>query len=128
MSVVLLQKQITSTKWLALFLLTLGVAAVQLSSMEAGGKSEDAAINMPMGLGATIAACCCSGLAGVYFEKILKGSDVSLWVRNIQLGMYSIVIGLGGIYMTPSVAEQVGFGNFNICQIWSEIFVKFQIN
>ena len=23
---------------------------------------------------------------------------------------------------------RIGFGNFNICQIWSEIFVKFQIN
>ena len=39
-----------------------------------GGDSEDLAINMTMGLGATIAACCCSGLAGVYFEMILKVS------------------------------------------------------
>mmetsp|Transcript_4229 Transcript_4229/g.8779 ORF Transcript_4229/g.8779 Transcript_4229/m.8779 type:complete len:302 (-) Transcript_4229:843-1748(-) len=112
MSVALLRKQITRTKWIALLLLTMGVAAVQLSSMEGSGTSTAEAINMPMGLSATIAACCCSGLAGVYFEKILKGSDVSLWVRNIQLGMYSIVIGMGGIYMTPSVAEKVAENGF----------------
>jgi hypothetical protein len=31
---------------------------------------------MTVGLAATLAACCCSGLAGVYFEKILKKSEV----------------------------------------------------
>jgi len=49
-----------------------------------------------VGLAATLAACCCSGLAGVYFEKILKKSEVSLWTRNVQLGLYSIAIGLVG--------------------------------
>ena len=55
--------------------------------------ASQANVNMPVGLAATIAACCCSGLAGVYFELILKKTDVGLWVRNIQLGLYSIVIG-----------------------------------
>lgn len=35
-----------------------------------------------------------SGLAGVYFEKILKGSDVSVWIRNIQLGVFGIFFGI----------------------------------
>lgn len=34
-----------------------------------------------------------SGLAGVYFEKILKSSDVSVWIRNIQLGIFGIFFG-----------------------------------
>ena len=34
-----------------------------------------------------------SGLAGVYFEMILKGSHVSIWIRNIQLGAFGIVFG-----------------------------------
>lgn len=35
-----------------------------------------------------------SGLAGVYFEKILKGSDTSVWIRNIQLGVFGIFFGV----------------------------------
>lgn len=39
-----------------------------------------------MGLLAVLVACFSSGFAGVYFEKILKESKQSVWVRNIQLG------------------------------------------
>ena len=42
------------------------------------------------GLVAVICACCTSGFSGVYFEKILKGTSVSLWLRNIQLGVFEI--------------------------------------
>ena len=97
MSVYILKKELTKTKWAALALLTAGVACVQISSMPTGKiNASQANVNMPVGLAATIAACCCSGLAGVYFELILKKTDVGLWVRNIQLGLYSIVIGYTG--------------------------------
>ncbi len=39
-----------------------------------------------MGLLAVLVACFSSGFAGVYFEKILKESKQSVWIRNIQLG------------------------------------------
>ena len=43
-------------------------------------------VNMTVGLAATLAACCCSGLAGVYFEKILKKSEVGLMaIRDIMI-------------------------------------------
>jgi len=41
-----------------------------------------------------------SGLAGVYFEKILKGSDVSVWIRNIQLGIFGMFFGFLTMYMS----------------------------
>lgn len=48
--------------------------------------------NASVGLMAVIVACTVSGLAGVYFEKILKDSNssASLWVRNVQLSFYSL--------------------------------------
>lgn len=41
-----------------------------------------------VGVTAVLVACCSSGFAGVYFEKILKESKQSVWVRNIQLGVH----------------------------------------
>lgn len=98
-SVILLKRELSQTKWLALGLLTVGVATVQISAMPLSGADApvQASVNLPIGLAATISACCCSGLAGVYFELILKKKNgVGLWVRNIQLGIYSIIIGLVG--------------------------------
>ena len=50
-----------------------------------------------LGLGSVLAACFTSGFAGVYFEKILKISTCSLWIRNIQLGMFGTILGLIGV-------------------------------
>lgn len=95
-SVVLLGKKLNVYKWMALLLLTTGVALVQLeknsksdlktsveiSSIDISKESADRFIAFL----AILMACCLSGFAGVYFEKILKTSHVSLWMRNFQLG------------------------------------------
>lgn len=64
-------------------------------------------------------------LIGVYFEKILKGSSGSVWLRNIQLGSYSIVIGLIGMQINDgSRIAQKGFffGYTNL--VWVVIFMQ----
>lgn len=43
------------------------------------------------GFAAVSAACMTSGLAGVYFEMVLKGSKADLWVRNVQLSLFSLL-------------------------------------
>lgn len=48
---------------------------------------------------AAISACVLSGLAGIYFEKILKGSDVSVWMRNVQLSLMSVPFGIGAVWL-----------------------------
>ncbi|XP_071536142.1 UDP-galactose translocator-like [Panulirus ornatus] len=93
-AVLILRKQLRGTQWVSLVLLTVGVALVQLSSSDKGTTSTDAGQNRLLGCLAAIAACCCSGFAGIYFEKILKGSDVSVWVRNVQLSFLSIPLGV----------------------------------
>lgn len=54
--------------------------------------------NPILGLVAIIVACMLSGLAGVYFEKILKNSSVSIWIRNIQLGFFGFIFAILGAY------------------------------
>ena len=47
-------------------------------------------MNRPLGLICVFAACMLSGLAGVYFEKVLKRSDKTIYVRNLQLSFFSL--------------------------------------
>ncbi|CAO3574526.1 unnamed protein product [Mortierella alpina] len=67
---------------------SLGEAA---SHLEGGsGLDEDEAAsgqNPIIGLLAVLTSCVSSGFAGCYFEKILKGSEADMWVRNLQLGI-----------------------------------------
>lgn len=46
----------------------------------------------------------------MYFEKVLKSSDTSLWVRNIQMYLSGIVVTLAVVYMTEGTQViQKGF-------------------
>lgn len=41
-----------------------------------------------------------TGFAGVYFEKVLKGETAGIWVLNVQLASYGILIALTGVYVS----------------------------
>lgn len=55
-----------------------------------------------VGLLAVIIACVLSGFAGIYFEKILKTSHVSIWIRNVQMSVLALPIS----YITMIVSQQ----------------------
>ncbi|KAJ1449613.1 nucleotide-sugar transporter-domain-containing protein [Pelagophyceae sp. CCMP2097] len=95
LSVLLLGRQLGAHKWLGIAMLALGVATVQIAgSMHGGGGASSwTSSESAVGLSAVISAAMVSALAGVYFEKILKGAKVGLWTRNLQLAFYSVVIG-----------------------------------
>ena len=60
-------------------MLCLGVGLVQSSSAGSGGtEADEQSQNSALGLAAVVAACCSSGLAGVYFEMVLKGQKTSV--------------------------------------------------
>lgn len=92
-SVVLLKRKLSMIKWASLFFLAVGVAIVQLQAVDSNTKSKSDSRSMDPLIGslAVAAACFTSGLAGVYFEMVLKGSKADLWVRNVQLSAFSIL-------------------------------------
>eukprot|EP01134_Creolimax_fragrantissima_P000647 CFRG0647T1 len=84
----------------------------------------DANLNPLAGLTAVVIACSFSGFAGVYFEKILKGTSSSIWIRNIQLGGFGLIIGSVIVYLNDRTAVlETGFfvGYTNL--VWTVILL-----
>ncbi|THH20886.1 hypothetical protein EW146_g555 [Bondarzewia mesenterica] len=124
-SVMLLCKRLSSVKWVSLFFLAIGVAIVQIQTSTSAhapvpqnvpvGSAHDSAplythIMSPLkGFGAVTAACFTSGLAGVYFEMVLKNSKADLWVRNVQLSLFSLLPALLPIFYARSPPDSRGF-------------------
>ncbi|CAE6490246.1 unnamed protein product [Rhizoctonia solani] len=148
-SVMLLRKRLSKAKWAALFFLALGVGIVQIQStapkhdtpapagdnvdpvVKAAAETVSARANEVIGqakhvmnplkgFAAVSAACVTSGLAGVYFEMVLKGSQADLWVRNVQLSLFSLLPALVPIIFNSNAAASDGrsfpfslFANFS---------------
>eukprot|EP00543_Licmophora_paradoxa_P002482 CAMPEP_0202454926 /NCGR_PEP_ID=MMETSP1360-20130828/12568_1 /ASSEMBLY_ACC=CAM_ASM_000848 /TAXON_ID=515479 /ORGANISM="Licmophora paradoxa, Strain CCMP2313" /LENGTH=384 /DNA_ID=CAMNT_0049074373 /DNA_START=31 /DNA_END=1185 /DNA_ORIENTATION=- len=143
-SVIMLQRRYSLKQWVCLVILSMGVAIVVLGAKSGGDSSKDkpeegkAEQSMTVGLIAVTIACFCSAFAGVYFEKVLKKSSndggqqrapVSMWMRNIQLAFFSILIAVfQGIYQkqgaAPDAAEAKPFlHGFNFWA-WVLIFLQ----
>jgi len=137
-SVILLHRRLSFIKWISLVTLTAGVAIVQLpatSSTPAHQRrsatyegidtehSGESTMDRDKGLFAVVVACMISGLAGVYFEKVLKGSNTSLWIRNIQLSVWSLIPALfiGVIWMDGQEIMEKGFFVGYNAVVWTAI-------
>lgn len=107
--VLMLNRSLSRLQWFSVFMLCLGVTLVQWKPAEATKVQVEQ--NPFLGFMAIAVAVLCSGFAGVYFEKVLKSSDTSLWVRNIQMYLSGIVVTLAGVYMTEG-AQVVEKGFF----------------
>lgn len=121
-SVFLLRRKLSPTKWLALLFLAIGVGIVQIQN---GSSSASTALHHDMnavkGFLAVVAACFTSGLAGVYFEMVLKNSQADLWVRNVQLSLFSLLPALAAIVFSgPSTVSAGPLGWFG-----TNIFANF---
>ena len=129
-SVVLLRKKLSPVKWLALLLLALGVGIVQIQT---GSHKTPTAhdMNAFKGFMAVTAACFTSGLAGVYFEMVLKNSPGDLWVRNVQLSLFSLLPALAPIVFssqtgsnpTTSLISSSIFANFGV-SAWATVLTQ----
>lgn len=94
-AVFILKKELIKTQWISLVTLVIGVVLVQLAHTdEHSSKVSGPEQNRFIGFMAALSACVLSGFAGIYFEKMLKGSNITVWMRNVQLSLCSIPFGL----------------------------------
>ncbi|NXI44387.1 S35A2 protein, partial [Galbula dea] len=137
-SVLLLGTSLSRLQWFSLALLFAGVALVQAEQVRTspGGLSPSShhhhqppldhhhhnhhhndllLDNSPpqsyvVGLAAVAASCLSSGFAGVYFEKLLKTSGGSIWLRNVQLGAVGTAVALAAMVSAEgSAVAALGF-------------------
>lgn len=85
--VIMLGKKLSSTQWSACVLLASGVAMVQWPR-----ETDEGALTFGpeqvKGFAAVLSACCTSGFAGVWIQKMLQQTSASIWVRNVQLALF----------------------------------------
>ncbi|KAK7467219.1 hypothetical protein VKT23_004277 [Stygiomarasmius scandens] len=132
-SVMLLRKKLSSLQWVSLFFLALGVGIVQIQSGAGNHQSSSdlPSMNATKGFIAVVAACFTSGLAGVYFEMVLKNSQGDLWVRNVQLSLFSLLPCVAHIVFSQESSPSFGqpgwlsglFSNFGVWA-WATVLVQ----
>ncbi|KAI8118622.1 hypothetical protein FF38_03956 [Lucilia cuprina] len=135
-AIVILRKKLLTTQWGALVLLLVGVILVQLAqtvtegAAAAGAGAAASSTSGPeqkplLGLLAALGACFLSGFAGIYFEKILKGADISVWMRNVQLSLLSIPFGTITCFVSDytKIFDQGFFFGYDLF-IWYLIFLQ----
>jgi len=112
LSVTMLKKKLRPTQWGGVGLLTGGLVLVQLSQMTGAASSvaHGTPGNPAVGFAAILAACTLAGFAGCYLERVLQGCGTSLWVRNLQLSTWGIL--LGGISVAAKDGRRVAENGF----------------
>lgn len=124
LSVVILGKSLGGVKWSALLMLTGGVCLIQYPR----GEVADAVVaegNAYVGLVAVLSACVTSGFAGVFLEKLLKQTEASIWMRNIQLALFGSTIGFIGCFVSDGAKiSEGGFMQGYNSLVWGVIILQ----
>lgn len=125
-SVLMLNRRLSLQQWVALVLLMAGVVLVQFPVAETAKQpSGPSSMSQLLGLLAILASCLSSGFSGVYLEKLLKGLSQSLWVRNIQLAIFGLVLGTLAMLLTDySKVFAYGFFQGYNYITWAVIFLQ----
>lgn len=92
-SVIIMRTTLSWARWRALALLVLGCILVASPSFTGNDKTGTVILQV-FGYGAVLTEVALSGFASIYFEKVVKSTSevVTIWERNFQLGVYSIII------------------------------------
>ncbi|KAI6191060.1 UDP-galactose translocator [Aphelenchoides bicaudatus] len=84
-----LSKPLSRVQWMALVILIIGVADVQMQYQPPNDANK--VEQRPwVGFAAVFTMCFTSAVAGVYMEKALKQSSSSVWMQNVRLALFGI--------------------------------------
>lgn len=87
-SVLLLGRSFQPSQWASFVILGLGVVLVQ--SQDAKSAKAPTGASPAVGVVSALAAATLSGFAGVYLEKMYTSGGSSIWMRNVQLGIFAL--------------------------------------
>jgi len=136
-SVILLGRSYSLMQWVSLALLSAGVTIVVL---ENNGDRVDESLEgstpwiRHIGIIAVLSGSLCSALAGVLFEKYVKQDETadlggesqkpSLWMRNIQLAVFSSLCACAKELFEASSSEKKSFLAGFTEWVWFLIFLR----
>uniref|UniRef100_A0A914QT79 Uncharacterized protein n=1 Tax=Panagrolaimus davidi TaxID=227884 RepID=A0A914QT79_9BILA len=107
-----LNTKLSNTQWIALILLIIGVSDVQMQYQPPQPVSGYLEQKPWLGFTAAITMCFTSAFAGVYMEHILKKSAVNVWMQNIRLALFGLIVAAGSmLYKDYNTIQE---GNFKI--------------
>jgi len=123
---IMLKREISTTQYVAIFLLGVGVAVVNISEYQSnldtsttnnGEEDEEQKQeqNQFLGMLAMAISCMTSGFCGVYFELVIKTTQQSVLCRNVHLALYSLILATFTILYTDfdKVRQDGFFQGFN---------------
>lgn len=126
-SVAMLHKRLSVPQWISLLLLMIGISLVQLDTEVPPESESDSSEEMPelstanrtAGLLAVLISCLLSGFTGVYFERLVKSTSQTLWVRSLQLGIFGFLFGLAAVGITDygEVSTNGFFQGYNVTTV-----------
>lgn len=136
-SVILLGRSYSLMQWASLALISAGVTIVVLEDnddrVDESPKGSTPWIQH-IGIIAVLSASLCSALAGVLFEKYVKQDDTvdlggenqkpSLWMRNIQLAVFSSLCACAKELFEASSSEKKSFLSGFTEWVWFLIFLR----
>ncbi|CAD6193835.1 unnamed protein product [Caenorhabditis auriculariae] len=120
-----LGKKLSRMQWMALLLLVIGVADVQL--VYSPPPLSEKVIQKPwVGFLSVLTMCFTSAFAGVYLEKVLKESRASVWVQNVRLSLIGLPIAFVSMWLydwdnilEPAIFSWFFFGSGLSCPVAS---------
>jgi len=85
-----LGRKVSTREWTAIFFLLIGAICANIQPNDNIKFDQLVDRNTYLGLVSVGFCTLTSAFAGIWTEKVLKGSKIDLWVRNFQLGFFSI--------------------------------------